>query len=285
MKKGAAIILASCLVALWGCSGGAVNYSVNSNNQTVLQETAWEKPSYRLESTTEREEYTTEDGTLILSTSYELLCLAVDNEEAISPADRAAADQVAENFNEQMSARMDATRELHRGTMQDAQMAYDGGWAGEAYVDETSACAEVVGRVISVRLDNYSYYGGAHPNQYTVSLNFDLDTGRTIDPAQLADDPESFRTGVTKLLVEKADSMGEEYTSSYWSDYRDILARWNEAAVLFGESGMTVHYSPYEIGPYAMGELELVVGYNELEPMLGSGGMEKLGLTEQSAGQ
>lgn len=278
MKKGAAILLATCLVALWGC-GGAVNYSLTDTEQ-LPQAVSYEEPVYQLSSETEREEYTAEDGTLILSTSYELLCLSVLNGEAISPADRSVAEQVTESFNEQMTTRMDAAREMHRGTMQDAQMGYDVGWAGETYVDETSADAQIVGRVISVRLDNYSYYGGAHPNQYAVSLNFDLDAGRMVDPAQLADDPESFRTGVAQLLVEKADSMGEEYTSGYWSDYRDILARWSEAAVLFADGGMVVHYSPYEIGPYAMGELELTVSYSELEPLLGTGGMEKLGLAE-----
>lgn len=283
MKKGAAILLASCLVALWGCSGGAVNYALG--DQTQAQETIWEEPVYQLESTVEREEYTAEDGTPILSTSYELLQLAVTNEAAISPAARTVVQQVTESFNDQMTSRMDMARELHRGTMQDAQMAYDVGWAGSEYVDETSAYAQIVGQVISVRLDNYSYYGGAHPNQYAVGLLFDLDTGRTVDPTQLADDPESFRTGVAELLVIKADSMGEEYVSGYWADYRDILARWNEAAVLFGEGGMVVHYSPYEIGPYAMGELELTVSYNELGPLLGSGGMEKLGLADTAAAQ
>lgn len=283
MKKGAAIILASCLLALWGCSSGAMNYSLDA--QTLPRETAWAEPVYQLESTTEREDYTAEDGTIILSTSYELLRLVVANGDAVSPADLAAAEQVTESFNEQMTSRMETAREMHLGTMQDAQMGYDTGWSGEAYVDETSASAQIMGRIISVRLDNYSYYGGAHPNQYAVSISFDLDIGHTVDPTQLADDPEHLRTGVAQLLVEKADSMGEEYTSGYWSDYRDVLARWNEAAVLFSESGMVVHYSPYEIGPYAMGELELTVSYSELEPLLGTGGMEKLGLAESSAVQ
>lgn len=40
---------------------------------------------------------------------------------------------------------------------------------------------------------------------------------------------------------------------------------------------MTVVYSPYELGPYAMGSVELFLSYSQLGDLLGEGGLERLG--------
>ena len=41
---------------------------------------------------------------------------------------------------------------------------------------------------------------------------------------------------------------------------------------------MTVVYSPYVLGPYALGTVELKVSYQEIEDLLGPGGQERLGI-------
>lgn len=278
MKKTLAILLAVYLVIAAGC-GGNVIADNGINEQIEVRSVIYEEPVYEIETTVDQEQFTSEEGEPLLSFSYQLLNLAVSNLEGVSPEDKAAAERNIENFNAQMSQRMAAAEELNQETVVDAQLAYEEGCLGGEYTDETTAAATVMGTIISVCIENYNYFGGAHPNRYTLGFTFDLSAGRFIDPAQLADDPETFRTGVAELLVEKADSMGEEYTSGYWADYRDIIAHWNEGTVIFGDGGMTVHYSPYEIGPYAMGDLDLTVSYQELEPLIGPGGMEKLGLS------
>ena len=278
MKKTLAILLAVYLVIAVGCGGNVIADNV-VNEQIEVRSVIYEEPEYQIETTIDQEQFTSEEGEPLLSFSYQLLSLAVSNLEGVSPEDKAAAERNIENFNAQMSQRMAAAEELNQETVADAQLAYEEGYLGGEYTDETTAAATVKGTIISVCIENYNYFGGAHPNRYTLGFTFDLSAGRFIDPAQLADDPETFRTGVAELLVEKADSMGEEYTSGYWADYRDIIAHWNEGTVIFGDGGMTVHYSPYEIGPYAMGDLDLTVSYQELEPLIGPGGMEKLGLS------
>ena len=126
------------------------------------------------------------------------------------------------------------------------------GSAGLPYYDVTVSESVLCGQIVSVRMDNTSYSGGAHPNSYTNSYLFDLATGQFIDPIQVADDPEAFRAGAAELLVEAAEAR-EEDLPGYWVDYRDIIGRWNEGAALFGPEGMTVVFSTYELGPYAMG--------------------------------
>ena len=150
---------------------------------------------------------------------------------------------------------------------EDAAELYEAGGLAEPYYDETCAGFYQAGQVISVRLDNSSYTGGAPPNSYTASQNFDLGTGQFIDPAQAADDPESFRAGAAELLLEKAEAL--ESRAEFWTDYAEIIARWNEAAVHFTGEGMTVCYSPYELAPYSAGEVELALTWDQLRPLLG----------------
>ena len=102
--------------------------------------------------------------------------------------------------------------------------------------------------------------------------------GQFIDPAQIGDDPETFRVQAAALLVAQAESLGEEYTSGYWDDYAEIISNWNETTVLFDENGMTVIFSAYELGPYAMGPVELQLTYGELAGVIGQGGLEHLGV-------
>src|SRR5699024_2514605 len=155
------------------------------------------------------------------------------------------------------------------------------GSAGLPYYDVTVSESVLCGQIVSVRMDNTCYSGGAHPNSYTNSYLFDLATGQFIDPIQVADDPETFRAGAAEKLVEQAEAR-EEDLPGYWPDYRDILERWNEGAALFGPEGLTVVYSPYELGPYAMGAVELAVPYGELADLLGPGGLERLGLKAET---
>ena len=83
-----------------------------------------------------------------------------------------------------------------------------------------------------------------------------------------------------EALIRHAESLGEEYTEGFWADYRDIISRWNETAVYFDETGMTVIFSAYELGPYAMGPVELTLTYAELADMIGDGGLSHLGIIE-----
>ena len=86
-----------------------------------------------------------------------------------------------------------------------------------------------------------------------------------------------FRAKAAELLIAKAEGLGEEYTEGFWPDYADIISGWNEAAVLFDASGMTVIFSVYELGPYAMGPVELFLTYAELAEAIGEDGLAHLG--------
>lgn len=272
-KKLAAALLAACLTLLTACAG------TGDARGSALAAEVYQLPVYSFDTMTAEERFTAEDGTELAYYSYQLQSMAVENLKKLSPEDREAAERNAENFNEKMNDLLDKSVEIGRQMGANAQTVP--GSAGLPYYDVTVSESVLCGQIVSVRMDNTSYSGGAHPNSYTNSYLFDLATGQFIDPIQVADDPETFRAGAADLLVEAAEAR-EEDLLGYWPDYRGILERWNEGAALFGPEGLTVVYSPYELGPYAMGAVELAVPYGELADLLGPGGLERLGLKAET---
>lgn len=236
------------------------------------------RPDYRFDTTNAQESFLGEDGVQLAEYSYQLLTLAVPNLEELSEADREQAEKNIDAFNQWMGDLLDSSVATGRGMGKSIQEAHVLGSSAELYYDRTTAVGRRVGEILSVRLDNESYMGGAHSNRYTTGYLFDLGAGHFIDPAQLADDPDGFAKAVSELLVQQAEEKDPAVRAGFWPDYKDIISRWNQGTVLLDESGMTVHYSPYELGPYALGTVELHLEFSQLRDLLGPGGQEKLGL-------
>ena len=240
MKRYAALLVIAGLCLLAACTGLTSAAFPPSRSVSEPPEAEGEKPLYQLDTLSAQEWFTAEDGTDLAHYSYQLLTLTVSNLEELSPQSRAAAERNMDSFNTKMVNLLDES--------------------------------------VAVRLDTGSYTGGAHPNSYTSSLLFDLGAGQFIDAAQIAEDPETFRVNAAALLLERAEALDER--GSFWPEYADIIACWNEGTVLFDAEGMRVVFSHYVLGPYSMGTVELRLSYGELAALVGAGGMERLGRGE-----
>lgn len=237
-------------------------------------------PEYEFTVEKERQDFYDEDGTLLAYYAYQRPSMEVVNEDALSPQDKEAAQRAMDTFNGRMSELMNSE---NSEVKQYAQYDYENGMdAGLPYYKETETRVTLCGQVASVRINHYYNMGGAHPNCDTGGLLFDMTSGQFIAPGQLADDQNTFQHGVAERLIEKADGLGEEYTTAYFPDYQDTLRAWEvSGAVIFASAGMTVIFSPYILGPYAMGPVELTLDYEELSSLIGPGGMAKLGQSAQ----
>ena len=49
--------------------------------------------------------------------------------------------------------------------------------------------------------------------------------------------------------------------------------------MLFDKDGMLVIYSPYDLGPYAMGDVELRLTWDEVKELAGKTSLEHFGIT------
>ena len=281
MKKRMTVLLVACMLMLAACAGFAASEPLPQSEAPEISEEAvetYEAPEYETVPFTFGNQVRSEDDETVLAIcSYQTLQLAVHNPDAISPADAEMAERAVETFNNKMDAVNTDLGEQEAAIAADAAEIYaEYGSLSAEYEDSAEMNAAFCGDVISTCLYRWSYTGGAHPNRYAVSYMFDLEAGQFIDPIQLADDPEAFRTGAAALLVEKADAWGQD-AGGFWEDYAEVIAQWNTGTVQFTEEGMRIIYSPYELGPYSMGEVELLLDWEELEPLLGPGGMERLG--------
>lgn len=196
--------------------------------------------------------------------------LRVDNFADLSPEEQARAVQTTRAFNERMD------RVLKDALLRGEAMGRESS-APDQY-DELTASVTQVGRVLSVRMDSSTYAGGAHPMTAAAGYLFDLDAGEFISPAALGRDPDAFRQAVAELLTERAEAESEEVRAGYWPDYRDILAHWDQAAVLLDREGMEVVFSPYALGPYALGEVSFHLPFRDLAELLGREGLARVGL-------
>ncbi len=279
LKKRLFVLLAAWAVFLTACSGLAMSDpapAVGGSLPEPLEAKVFVKPEYEILPFTSGSQIRAEDETVVAHCSYQVILLGLQNEEDVSPEAAEAAARNVAVFNEKM--RTVHTELAEQGTVfgEDAVAAYEefGSLAAE-YEDDADIGADFCGDIVSAVLHRSSYTGGAHPNRYAASYLFDLTAGQFIDPTQVADDPEAFRTGASELLLEKAAAHRDQ--EAFWQDYASILSRWNEGTVRFDSEGMWVIYSPYELGPYAIGDVELVLSWEELEPLIGPGGMAKLG--------
>ena len=198
-------------------------------------------------------------------------------------ADEAAAAE-AETFNARFAEwhTEDSVQEL--ATLAEDDLAFyremDMEWRGAHFYD--LACTVYrTERLISVAGTYAVYTGGAHPNTFLLSWNFDLKTGEFLGAEEMLG-REELTAAVTEELVrqarERAESEGFAPEEFFWEDYETILADWPSYAVSFDAEGMSVAFSPYELAAYAAGAQHFHVDYALMRPYLDAEDLDLLGL-------
>lgn len=149
------------------------------------------------------------------------------------------------------------------------------GWAkeDEGYTDTDSYRYSIFKETEAVRVDSrvislvelYSdYTGGAHGNYGFTGYTLDAESGEFLDILDILKDAGGFREAsisyITKYLQEEyADGLFPEYEQAV----EDIWTRNEGPNWYLDASGITFIFNPYEIGPYAMGEVRITLPYEE----------------------
>ena len=265
----------------------AVNALPPETMLPMIGEPAPEQITYTVERDTLQQEIRTESGILLASVRYQLPLLqarGADNELITegTTAERTRALDVTAAFNENFDPWREEDTYLRQMVTEDYSYRPEMFEMGMYYADELDFSVWQTERLISIRADSYSYYGGVHPNTMLLGWNFDLENSTYLNLLALGEDEQTFRAVVAEELILLADQraarMGVEPGYLYWEDYRSILQNWNDYPVTFDADGMTVRFSAYELGSYAAGAHEFTISYEFLKPYLGSYGREMLGL-------
>lgn len=237
--------------------------------------------------------YQAEDGTELARYGYDLpvlRCYREDGsevEEAATPEEERALE-VAQTFNK----KFDSWRGEDQNLVEAAQADY--AWKQEQeiawespYWQELEFTSYQTDSLISISATSMAYWGGVHPNSYLISWNFDLERGTFLTPDVLASDSRAFLEAVRDEIIRQAEERtapGAELEGAYWDNYPEVVAAWDDYAVTFGEDGMTVSFSPYELAYYAAGSQVFTISYEMLDPYLSDYGRELLGLAVPETG-
>lgn len=131
---------------------------------------------------------------------------------------------------------------------------------------ENAELARSDSSVVSFRITYNDYTGGAHGMYGYGGKTFDVESGELLEFADILTDAEGFYEKAGEYISAK---LYEEYGDELWGDYRESVSQ------TFGEggrpcwylnaAGIVIAYSPYELGPYAMGAPEVILPYAEFK--------------------
>ncbi len=212
------------------------------------------------------EEETSEDGTSIFQYQYQKI-------QATIPT----APNAAEKITNAMEERIKEASSSVEGVLNWAKQDYtgDSNWVPYSY-EVMFRPVRVDSSIISFSGLAWNFSGGVHPNRSLISCSFDTETGDVLtlsDVLTNADVAEALYLKVMDGLDRRSEELNPG--QSVWNDdYQDIvrehfdLEHTSSECWYFTETGMHFYFSPYEIAPYAVGEVDIEIAYSELNGIL-----------------
>jgi len=171
---------------------------------------------------------------------------------------------------------------------QDPQFFHDGGWAFERKYSVRSVVGD---RYVSIVRDDYMDTHGAHPNTDVNTVLWDATEKKRISIrpffTETADNGPAMKAMLQAVIVslkaEKKKRDASETATAEWFKSLEpkllkigavTLAPSTEAGK---SSGLTFHYPPYAVGPYAEGQYVAFVPWEMLKPYLTPEGLRIFG--------
>ncbi|AMA57202.1 DUF3298 and DUF4163 domain-containing protein [Bradyrhizobium sp. CCGE-LA001] len=170
----------------------------------------------------------------------------------------------------------------------DPQFFRDGGWDFERKYEIRSIVAD---RYVSILRNDYMNTRGAHPNSDVNTILWDKANNKRISIrpffTETADNAPTMnamlRAVIASLRIEKTKrGAGETATDEWFKELRPSLLKIGAVTLAPSteagkSSGLTFHYPPYAVGPYAEGEYVAFVPWETLKPYLTAEGTRIFG--------
>jgi hypothetical protein len=171
---------------------------------------------------------------------------------------------------------------------QDPQFFKDGGWDFERKYEVRSVVAD---RYVSILRNDYMNTRGAHPNSDVNTILWDKAAGKRISIrpffAETADKGPTMKAMVKAVIAslkaeKKKRDAGETATDEWLKGVEPSLLKIGAVTLAPStasgkSSGLTFHYPPYAVGPYAEGEYVAFVPWETLKPFLTAEGARIFG--------
>jgi hypothetical protein len=171
---------------------------------------------------------------------------------------------------------------------QDPQLFRDGGWTFERRYNLRS---RVDGHYVSIVHGDYMDTKAAHPNSDVNTILWDSEANKRISVrpffTETADNGPTMKAMVKAVLAsltaeKKKRDAGDTATSEWFKGIEPKLLKigavtLTPSTVSGKSSGLTFHYPPYAVGPYAEGEYVAFVPWETLKPYLTPEGVRIFG--------
>jgi hypothetical protein len=149
----------------------------------------------------------------------------------------------------------------------------------------------VDGRYVSIVRSDYTNTGGAHPNSDVDTILWDSAANKRISIrpffTETADNGPTMKAMVMAVLAsltaeKKKRDAGDTATADWFKGIEPKLLKIGAvtlapSTVSGKSSGLTFHYPPYAVGPYAEGEYIAFVPWETLKPFLTPEGVRIFG--------
>lgn len=143
--------------------------------------------------------------------------------------------------------------------------------------------ARVDARVISLVELSSEYTGGAHGSYGSSGINFDAGSGEILELSDILSDEAAFQEKAEAEIVKK---VSEQYGEGLFPEYKDTIHQmWeNSPNWYLDAAGITFIFTPYEIAPYAAGEIFVTVPYTDVAETMKESFMPERFLMPSGAG-
>lgn len=200
-----------------------------------------------------REWYADDQETLLLSEST---CAVSVTNEGFDNLAAALDNWSAERALQDEPELLDAAREHYSMSVADDLFFTN-------YSSEVGITIERIdAKVLSMVENGYDYTGGAHGMYGAWGYTYDVSSGEELTLADILADKEGFYDAATEYIINALD---EEYSDGLWPNYEEIVSdNWTSetgANYFLDGAGIVIIYTPYELGPYAMGMPEVTLPY------------------------
>lgn len=128
-------------------------------------------------------------------------------------------------------------------------------------------------RMISLRADEFSYTGGAHPNSESRMIMLSLEDGSvlTVDDL-LVDNWQPVIEGIALDYFRAANDIPDSLSladAGYWGFEEGFIMPENMGV---NGVGLAFHYNAYEVGPYSAGATDFTIPFLAIESLIDADG-------------
>lgn len=121
--------------------------------------------------------------------------------------------------------------------------------------------------LVSLLIEHHTYTGGAHPNTMLSARTY-LGDGASWRRAAACESVRALAWPCDEAVLRAEVIAGLEAQNAAWVESGEVTAEtpWLLDTFTVEPGGVTVHFSPYAVGPYAQGPFTVSVGFPALAP-------------------